>query len=76
MGGKTTCLDVFLFAWSVVSRHADLYVGTSCDVPNTAQQGLIESLNSERVHSDATWGFDMVMDKAAEMQTVNPTLIQ
>jgi len=36
----------------------------------------MERLNGERVPSDATWGLDMVMDKAAEMQTVDLTLIR
>ena len=43
------------------------------DMPNATQQDFIARLNSERVPSDATWGLDMVMDKAAEMQTVDPT---
>jgi len=46
------------------------------DMPNATQQDFIERLNSERVPSDATWALDMVMDKAAEMQTVDPTLIR
>jgi len=46
------------------------------DMPNATQQDFTERLNSKRVPSDATWGLDMVMDKAAEMQTVDPTLIR
>jgi hypothetical protein len=46
------------------------------DMPNATQQEFIERLNSERVPSDATWGLDMVMDKAAEMQTVDLALIR
>jgi len=37
------------------------------DMPNATQQDFIERLKSERVPSDATWGLDMVIDKAAEM---------
>jgi len=44
------------------------------DMPKATQQDFIERLNSGRVPSDAKWGLDRVMDKAAEMQTVNPTL--
>ena len=44
------------------------------DMPNATQQEFIERLNSERVPSDATWV--MVMDKAAEMQTVDLALIR
>jgi len=46
------------------------------DMPNATQQDFIERLNSQRVPSDATWGLVMVIDKAAEMQTVDPTLIR
>jgi len=46
------------------------------DMPNATQQEFIKRLNSERVPSHATWGLDMVMDKAAEMQTVDLTLIR
>jgi len=48
------------------------------DMPNATQQDFIERLNSKRVPSDATWGLDMFMDKAAEimMQIVDPTLIR
>ena len=45
-------------------------------MPNATQQDFMERLNSERVPCDATWGLDMVMDKTAEMQTVDPPLIQ
>jgi len=43
------------------------------DMPNATQQNFIERSNSERVPSE---GLDTVMDKAAEMQTVDPILIQ
>jgi len=48
------------------------------DMPNATQQDFIQRFNSGpgRVPSDATWGLDMFMDKAAEMQTVNLTLIR
>jgi len=46
------------------------------DMPNATQQDFIERLNSERVPCNTTWGLDMVMDKAAEMQPVDSTLIQ
>ena len=46
------------------------------DMPNATQQDFIKRLNSERVPSDATWGLDIVMDKAAEMQTVDLALIR
>jgi len=46
------------------------------DMPNATQQDFIARLNSERVPSDATWGLDMVMDKATEIQTVDLTLIR
>jgi len=46
------------------------------DMPNATQQDFIERLKSKRVTSDATWGLDMVMDKAAMMQTVDLTHIR
>jgi hypothetical protein len=46
------------------------------DMPNATIDDIINRINSESIPCNTTWGIEQVMETTAEMQAVDPALIQ
>ena len=46
------------------------------DMPNATIDDIIERINSESIPCNTSWGLEQVMETTAEMQAVDPALIQ
>jgi len=46
------------------------------NMQNATIEDIIERINSESIPCNTTWGLEQVMETTAEMQAVDPALIQ